>query len=411
MLYLPAMEKVKIDFIQGGTVTSPTGFRAGATSAGIKKAGGLDLGLLFSEVQSVAAGVFTTARIKAAAVVLCQERLAAGKAVAILVNSGCANAYTGEQGLLDAKAMAKRAAACMGCKPEEVLVASTGVTGKPLPMNLIRPGINQVVLTIAGGHDMARAIMTTDTRPKEVAAAVRFGDVSFTIGGIAKGAGMIHPNMATMFAFLTTDAKVGLEFLQGAIRRAADVTFNMISVDGDMSPSDTVVILANGLAKNNVITGEDSPLADVFELALTQVCLYLAKSIARDGEGATRLIEATVAGAATESDARLAARAIVGSSLVKTAVYGGDPNWGRIVAAVGRSGADVKESNIDVEIGPVQVLKGGRPLDYNEADVVAVFRESEVPIKVNLNLGEESATAWGCDLTPEYVKINSEYMT
>lgn len=371
----------------------------------------MDLGILFSEVLSVTAGVFTTSRIKSAPVLLCQERLAAGKAVAIVANSGCANAYTGDKGLQDAEAMAKRAAACMGCKPEEVLVASTGVTGKTLPMNLIRPGISQVVLTIEGGHDMARAIMTTDTRPKEVGVSVRFGDVSFTVGGIAKGAGMIHPNMATMFGFLTTDAAVGLEFLRGAIRRAADVTFNMISVDGDMSPSDTVVIMANGLAKNKVITDVDSPLAEVFERALTQACLFLAKSIARDGEGATRLIEATVEGAATESDARLAARSIVSSSLVKTAIYGGDPNWGRIVAAVGRSGADVKESKIDVEIGQVKVLKSGYPLDFNEADVIAVFRESEVPIKVNLNLGAESATAWGCDLTPEYVKINSEYMT
>jgi glutamate N-acetyltransferase/amino-acid N-acetyltransferase len=411
MLYLPAMETVKIDFIQGGTVTSPAGFRAGGTSAGIKKSGALDLGVLYSEVESVAAGVFTTSRIKSAPVLLCQERLAAGKAVAIVANSGCANAYTGEQGMIDAKAMAKKVAICIASRPEEVLVASTGVTGKPLPMNLIRPGIIQLVLTVAGGHDLARAIMTTDTKPKEVAVAVRFGGVSFTIGGIAKGSGMIHPNMATMFGFLTTDAKVGLEFLRGAIRRAADVTFNMISVDGDMSPSDTVIIMANGLAKNQVITDEDSPLAEVFELALTQVCLYLAKSIARDGEGATRLIEATVEGAVTISDARVAARSIVGSSLVKTAVYGGDPNWGRIVAAVGRSGAEVKESNIDVEIGQVKVLKSGRPLDYDEADVIAVFRESEVPIKVNLNLGEESATAWGCDLTPEYVKINSEYMT
>jgi len=405
------METVKIDFVQGGTVTSPAGFRAGATSAGIKKSGALDLGLLYCEVPCVTAGLFTTSRIKSAPVLLCQERLVAGKAVAIVANSGCANAFTGEKGLLDAKAMAKRVATCIACKPDEVLVASTGVTGKHLPMNLIRPGIIQLTLTVSGGHDLARAIMTTDTRPKEVAVAVRFGAVSFTIGGIAKGSGMIHPNMATMFGFLTTDAKVGLEYLRGAIRRAADVTFNMISVDGDMSPSDTVIIMANGLAKNEVITDEDSPLAEVFELALTQVCLYLAKSIARDGEGATRLIEATVEGALTVSDARLAARSIVGSSLVKTAVYGGDPNWGRIVAAVGGSGAEVKEANIDVEIGQVKVLKSGRSLVFNEADVIAVFRESEVPIKVNLNLGEESATAWGCDLTPEYVKINSEYMT
>ena len=410
MLYLPAMENVKIEFIPDGTVTTPAGFKAGASKAGIKTEGRLDLAILYSEVPAVAAGVFTTARIKAAAVTLCQERLASGRASAIIANSGCANAYTGEQGIIDAKGMAKRAAACMGVKQEEILVASTGVTGKPLPMHLIRPGINMVTLTRHGGHDMARAIMTTDTRPKEVAAAVHYGDVRFTIGGIAKGAGMIHPNMATMFGFISTDAAVELEFLRGCLKRAADVTFNMISVDGDMSPSDTVIVMANGLAKNKVIT-DGSPLAEVFELALTQICLVLAKSIARDGEGATRLIEATVEGAASESDARLAARAIVSSSLVKTAVYGGDPNWGRIVAAVGRSGAEVQESKIDLEIGNVKVLKDGRPLDYNEADVIAVFRESEVPLKVFLNLGMETATAWGCDLTPEYVKINSEYMT
>lgn len=404
------METVKIDFIEGGTVTSPEGFRAGATGAGIKTNGGLDLGVLYSEVPSTAAGVFTTARIKAAAVVLCQERLVKGNVVAIVVNSGCANAFTGEQGLLDARSVSRRLAACIGCREEEILVASTGVTGKPLPMNLVRPGLSMVVLSRGGGHDLAKAIMTTDTRPKEVAAVVTHGDTRFTIGGIAKGAGMIHPNMATMFGFITTDAAVELEFLRGVIRRAADVTFNMISVDGDMSPSDTVIVMANGLAKNKVIN-EDSPLAEVFELALTQICLFLAKSIARDGEGATRLIEAFVEGAASEPDARLAARSIVSSSLVKTAVYGGDPNWGRIVAAVGRSGSDVQESKMDVDIGPVKVLRAGRPLDFYEADVIAALKESEVLIRVNLNMGTESATAWGCDLTPEYVKINSEYMT
>lgn len=406
------MKTDKIDFIAGGTVTSPRGFRAGATSAGIKKKAkpALDLGILFSEVPCVAAGVLTTSRIKSAPVLLCQERLSNGRAVAIVANSGCANAYTGEQGITDAAEMAASAAFALGCNPEGVFVASTGVTGQPLPIDLIKAGIRQVALSTEGGHELARAIMTTDTVPKETAVIVRAGGEEFTIGGIAKGSGMIHPDMATMFGFLTTDAAVELAFLRSALRRVADVSFNMISVDGDTSPSDTVLLMANGLAKNKPISA-DSPLAEVFERALTRVCLYLAKAIARDGEGATRLIEVTVRGAASVSDARLAARTIVGSSLVKTAVYGGDPNWGRIIAALARSGAELVESKIGLDIGKVKVLRDGRPLSFREADVIGVFKDSEVPVRVDLNLGTASATAWGCDLTPEYVKINSQYMT
>ncbi|MBI2848331.1 MAG: bifunctional glutamate N-acetyltransferase/amino-acid acetyltransferase ArgJ [Chloroflexi bacterium] len=399
-------------FIAGGTITAPAGFRAGAVSAGVKKTAEprLDLGMLFSEERCVTAGVFTTSRLKSAPVLLCQEKLPRGHSRAIVANSGCANAYTGEAGLNDAREMGELAAFALGVDTEDVFVASTGVTGQRLPMEVIRSGIRNIALSDEGGHDFARAIMTTDTVPKEAAVAVQVGDSRFTIGGVAKGAGMIHPNMATMLCFLTTDAAVELDFLRAALRRAADVSFNMISVDGDTSPSDTVLLMANGLAKNPVIA-KGSPMADAFERALTRICINLAMAIVRYGEGATRLIEVTVNGAATVAEARMAARTIVGSSLVKTAVYGGDPNWGRIIAALARSGAGLVESKIALDIGKVKVLRDGKPVDFSEADVMKVFKGKEVPIKINLNLGTASATAWGCDLTPEYVKINSEYMT
>ncbi|MBI2852536.1 MAG: bifunctional glutamate N-acetyltransferase/amino-acid acetyltransferase ArgJ [Chloroflexi bacterium] len=396
----------------GGTVTSPQGFHAGATSAGIRKKAelSLDLGILFSEAPCAVAGVLTTSRIKSAPVMLCQERLARGQGMAIVANSGCANAYTGKQGLADACEMAKAAAFALGIDADDVFVASTGVTGKPLPLDIIKDGIRKIALSPDGGHEMARAIMTTDTVPKETAVNVRKDSVTFTIGGIAKGSGMIHPDMATMLAFLTTDAAVEPLFLRGALKRAADVSFNMVSVDGDTSPSDTVLLMANGLAKNEPIS-ERSAIADIFERALTEVCVYLTKAIARDGEGATRLIEVKVEGAATVVDARLAARTIAGSSLVKAAVYGGDPNWGRIVAAAARSGAKIIESSLDLNIGKIGVLRSGNTLAFREADVAEVFKGSEVLVRLNLNLGTGSATAWGCDLTPEYVNINSQYMT
>ncbi len=406
------MPAAKTDFIPGGTVTSPRGFCAGATYAGIKKETKdvLDLGILFSEVSCVAAGVFTASKIKAASVILCQERLQKGKATVVVVNSGCANAYTGEQGLADAAEMAALAAKAIGIAPEDVLVASTGVTGQPLPLKLIEAGIRKVVLSREGGRELARAMMTTDTVPKEVAVAVTIGGSQFTIGGVAKGAGMIHPNLATMLCFLTTDAAVELDFLKSALRQAVDISFNMISVDGDTSPSDTVILMANGLAGNKPISSGNEP-ADVFQQALEQVCVYLAKSIARDGEGATRLIEVTVSGAVSLAEARLAARTIVGSSLVKAAVHGADPNWGRIIAAVARSGVEVVESNIDLDIGGVSLVKGGRPLPFSEHSVVEILKQGEVPIRLCLNLGTASATAWGCDLSEEYVTINSEYTT
>ena len=402
--------KAEIEFIPEGTVTSTEGFQAGATYAGIKKEvkHGLDLGILFSEAPCVATALFTTNKVKAAPVVLCQERLQDGSAVAVVVNSGCANACTGEQGLRDAVEMASLTAERMGVSPEDVLVASTGVIGEQLPMELIRAGIGRIVLSAEGGHSLVKAMMTTDTVPKEV--AVRFGDSGFAIGGVVKGSGMIHPDLATMLCFLTTDAAVELDFLKLALRKAVDISFNMVSIDGDTSTNDMVLVMANGLAGNKPIS-QNSGQAVAFQQALDQVCIYLAKSVARDGEGADKFIEVTVNGARSVAEARQAARTIVGSSLVKTAVYGSDPNWGRIIAAVGRSGVEVVESKIDLYLGDIAVIRGGSPLPFDKRDVVAVLRKSEVSIGLNLNLGTATATAWGCDLTEEYVVINSQYTT
>jgi glutamate N-acetyltransferase/amino-acid N-acetyltransferase len=398
--------------IEGGTVTSPRGFCAGAAIARIKDSNSgdkPDLALLYSEVPCAAAGLLTRNRVKSAPVLLCQERLKNGRASAVVANSGCANASTGEQGLADATTMAAEAANALGTETEDVLVASTGVIGRLMPMDRVRDGIRSISLGDNGGHEMARAIMTTDTFPKEAALSVTVGETSFTIGGAAKGSGMIHPNMGTLLSFLTTDAAVEPTFLATALRRAASVSFNMISVDGDTSPSDTLLLMANGIAGNTPIAAA-SPEAVTFQEALDRVCIHLAKEVARDGEGASKLIEVTVNGAASREDAVVAARTVASSPLLKSAVYGCDPNWGRVVAAVGRSGAEVKESALDVSIGDVPVLKSGTPQN-REPEAAEVLRGQEVTITVNLNLGDASATAWGCDLTEEYVVINSQYTT
>ena len=404
--------ETKIEFIDSGSVTSPRGFCAGATYAGINKKtkSGLDLGILFSEVPCVATGLFTTNRIKAAPIVWCQQQVESERAVAVVVNSGCANACTGEQGLADVAEMAELTAKSLGLAPEDVLVGSTGVIGQPLPMELIKAGIDQIVLSADGGHEVAKAIMTTDTVPKEIAVAVRAGDSRFTIGGVAKGAGMMHPNLATMLCFLTTDAAVDIDFLKLALRRAVDISFNLVSIDGDTSPNDVVLIMANGIAENEPISLA-SQLADTFQQALDQVCIYLAKCIARDGEGASQLIEVTVSGAPSMAEARLAARTVVSSPLVKAAVHGRDPNWGRIIAAVGRSGVAVVESKIDLCIGQVCLLKAGKPLPFNRRGLKRILSDSEVSVTLHLNLGKGIATAWGCDLSEEYVTINSQYTT
>ncbi|GAJ00216.1 unnamed protein product, partial [marine sediment metagenome] len=277
-----------------------------------------------------------------------QERLRGGRAVALVANSSIANACTGEQGMADALEMAEMAARKVGAVPEDVLVASTGVIGEFLPMDKIGAGIGRITLSGDGGHELARAIMTTDTVPKEI--AVRSSEGGFIIGGVAKGSGMIHPDMATLLGFLTTDASVDAGFLRAALRRAVDFSFNMVSVDGDTSTNDTVLLMANGLVGNETITG-GSQQADCFQRALDQVCIHLAKDIARDGEGATKLIEVTVSGAVSRAEARLAARTVASSLLLKAAMYGNDPNWGRAVAALGRSGVEVEETRVDLYMG------------------------------------------------------------
>jgi glutamate N-acetyltransferase/amino-acid N-acetyltransferase len=394
--------------ITSGTVTSPQGFLAGAVKASIKSQEKLDLAILCSEKPCVAAGVFTTNAIKAAPVILSQKHLKNRSAQAIVVNSGCANACTGDSGMADAVEMARSVAEKVGLSPEDVLVASTGVIGVPLPMDRVRAGIRKVALTKEGGHELARAMMTTDTFPKEMAIFVESKLGGFTIGGVAKGAGMIHPDMATMLCFLTTDAAVDARFLQSALQKAVDVSFNMITIDGDTSPSDAVVILANDLAQTETINKGNGEL---FQKALDEVCFHLAKCVARDGEGATKLIEVAVEGAVNEAQARLAARTIASSPLFKAAVHGNDPNWGRIVAALGRSGAKVNENQLDVYLNDVCVMKQGSPVPFGKQELSTSLAGKEVSVRLYLNLGEGKATAWGCDLSEEYVTINSAYIS
>jgi glutamate N-acetyltransferase/amino-acid N-acetyltransferase len=396
----------KFKAITSGTVTSPQGFLAGAVKASIKSQEKLDLAILCSEKPCVAAGVFTANAIKAAPVILSQKHLKNGSAQAIVVNSGYANACTGDSGMADAVEMARSVAEKLGLSVEDVLVASTGVIGVPLPMDRVRAGIRKVALTKEGGHELARAMMTTDTFPKEMAIFVESKLGRFTLGGVAKGAGMIHPDMATMLCFLTTDAAVDARFLQSALQKAVNVSFNMITIDGDTSPSDTVVILTNGLAGTETINSRNGEL---FQKALDEVCLHLAKCVARDGEGATKLIEVAVEGAVNEAQARLAARTIASSPLFKAAVHGNDPNWGRIVSALGRSGAKVNESKLDVYLNDVCVMKQGSPVPFDKQELSTSLSGKEVSVRLYLNLGEDKATAWGCDLSEEYVTINSAY--
>jgi glutamate N-acetyltransferase/amino-acid N-acetyltransferase len=409
-----------MQIIPNGSITSPRGFLAGAVYAGIKTYGAekKDLALLVSTAPCAAAGVFTTNKVKAAPVLLCQGHLASGHAQGIIANAGCANACTGAQGAADAAEMAALAATRLHVEARSVLVASTGKIGMPMPMDKVRQGLNGLVVAPDGGHDFAQAIMTTDTRRKEIAVSVlgspaADGSVAtpaYTIAGCCKGAGMIHPNMATMLAFVTTDASVDPSFLHAALHHAADVSFNMVSIDGDTSTNDTLVILANGQSGQPVIQA-GTPEARHFQAALDYVCVDLARRIAADGEAATKLIKVVVRGAATLADARLAARSVAGSNLTKCAIHGADPNWGRILCAVGYSGAQVDPDRLECHIGEVCVVRHGTPVAFEEAAAHQALAGGEVAIGVDLHLGSECATAWGCDLTEGYVRFNSDYTT
>ena len=401
-----------IKVLEGGTVTSPQGFLAGATYAGLKTYAEdkLDLALITSEAPCVAAGVFTTSTIKSATVTVNREHLAKGPVRGLVVNAGIANTCVGEQGYKDAQEMTSLAGRRTGLTPEEVLVCSTGVIGVELPMSLIRSGIDQIQLSSDGGHAVARAMMTTDTRPKEVAVSFELEGRLIHIGGVAKGSGMIHPNMATMLAFVTTDAKVEADFLRTTLAEVAGASFNMLTVDGDTSTNDTLLVLANGLAGNATIDA-NSPDAGTFQEALSQVCVHLTRELARDGEGASRLIIVEVAGAKDQDDARKAARTVASSNLVKSAVNGADPNWGRVMMALGRSGAAAEETKIDLFVNGVCIMEAGSPIPFHRDAVVSQKRGPEVTFRLQLNLGNGEAIAWGCDLTEEYVIINSAYTT
>ena len=402
-----------VELINDGSVTSAKGFAAGGTYAGLKTQGEgvLDLGILLSDAPANLAATFSTNKILSPSVVLSRERAGRGSARGVVANSGCANCCVGEQGLTDAAELTDLAAAHIGVDAEDMLVCSTGMIGVELPMALLRQNVSNISLSADGGHDFARSIMTTDTRHKEIAVSVELDGRKVVIGGAAKGVGMIHPNMATMLAFVATDAPVEQGFLQAALGRAVEASFNMCSVDGDQSTNDTVLLFANGQAGGAEI-GADSAAAADFEDALTYVCVSLAKDMVRDGEGAKKLIEVVVGEAASLADARKAAREISTSSLVKAMVHGNDPNWGRIMMALGKSGADMDESKIDIFVDDIKIVEGGIAIPYHKDSVVSAMASSpDVRFRVNLSMGGATATAWGCDLTEEYVTFNSAYST
>ena len=356
------------------------------------------------------AGTYTQNSIHSPSVTLSKE-LVDGKTDfrGLVVNSGCANCAVGEQGYLDATETTKIAAEYVGVNPKEILIASTGVIGVELPMALIREYVPKINLDEIGGDDFAKSILTTDTRTKQIAVSFEVEGGKVVIGGVAKGSGMIHPNMATMLAFLTTDAKVTQDLLQNILSQSVIKSFNQIDVDGDQSTNDTVLIFSNG--NSGISITPKSSHFDVFQRAISFVCTYLAKQIAKDGEGASKLIEVTVEKAASESDALLASKSVAGSLLVKTAVYGRDPNWGRIMMAVGKTSIPLNESKIDIYINEIQIVSEGKAISYNVNSVVVALGKKEVNIKISLNIGDGFGQAWGSDLTEEYVVFNSAYTT
>lgn len=395
-----------------GSVTAPRGFRAAGVSCGIKANKGLDLAVIVSDTPTSAAAVFTTNLAQAAPVIVSRANLAqsGGRIRAVVVNSGCANACTGPDGMQHAQEMAAITAQALSHHAQAVLVASTGVIGVKLPMPNVARGINEAVRTLSaeGGPSAARAIMTTDPFPKEAAIEVHSDAGTFRVGGIAKGSGMIEPLMATMLGFVTLDAAVEPALLQRALKAVCDDTFNAITVDGECSTNDCVFALANG-ASSVTLTEADYPfLVD----ALRQVCEPLAIGIVRGGEGATKLITVRVVGGSSNEDARRAARAIANSPLVKTAIHGGDPNWGRLVAVMGRSGSAFTLERAAVRIGPVELFKDGTPYDDRAPQAAEYLQGKDIQVEVDLGTGGDGRShMWTCDLTAEYVKINAEYRT
>ena len=405
-----------------GGVTAARGYKAAGIKAGMKPSGLPDLALIVSDVDAIAAGVFTTSQVRAACVDYCRQRLQAKPSIrAILCNAGQANAATGSQGVKDAKESAELLAQELNIDSKEILLASTGVIGQRIKMEALRDGIPKVVaaLTDNGSDAAAGAIITTDLATKSIALETTIHDRPVRIGGIAKGSGMIHPNMATMLAFVTCDAVVSPHLWQQMLARAADRSFNSITVDGDTSTNDCLIALANGQSRTPAIT-EMGAEAEKLEAMLTAVCQHLAKAIARDGEGATCLVEVQVSGAINETAARQIAKTIAGSSLVKSAIFGRDPNWGRIAGAAGRAGVPFEQDQLKIQMGDFLLMENGQPLPFDKATVSeylkqkaagAYMKEDTVLISVNVGNGNGTGKAWGCDLSYDYVKINAEYTT
>jgi len=390
-------------------ITFPEGFTAAGVACGIKKEGP-DLAVVLCERIANAAGIFTKNRVKGHSLRLSMKNIAAGRARLAVINAGNANACMGSRGDEDALEFARIAAERFGCSPEHVLTASTGVIGFPLPLEKIRRGLETAVPSREGGLDAARAIMTTDTVPKQARAEAVVGGKTVRIGGMAKGSGMIHPDMATMISVITTDALISPAALKSALVSAAGKSFNRISVDGETSVCDCVMILASGMASDKEIT-EDSPDFSAFLCALTDVCVSLSRMLAADGEGATKLLTIKVNGARTRKDARLICGAVARSPLCKTAAFGCDANWGRILTAAGYSGAVFDPEKVDIYIGTVQVCRAGGGLDFDEEAALNELRQKEVVYTIELNEANESDVMWTCDFSPEYVNINANYRT
>ena len=401
-----------MQLIGDGSVTTPAGFVAAATYAGLKTYADhkRDLGMLVSTAPCAVAGVFTTNRIKSPSVVLTERLVREREVRAVVVASGIANACVGEQGMVDAQEMVQIAARHASLEERQVCVCTTGLIGAELPMALVRAGIPALQLSDQGGIEFARATMTTDRLPKSAAVRLLLDDREVTIGGCVKGAGMVHPDMATMLAFLTTDAALEHNYLQAVLQDVIDNTFNMATIDGDGSTNDSVLLFANGLVRNPPLTA-DSPGARQFRDALLALCDYLCREMVRDAEGANKIFSVEVAGAGSDEDARQIARTIASSTLVKCAVHGNDPNWGRIVAAAGRAGAQIDESRLALEINGVAIMERGQPIPFHKESIIVLMRRPDVTFTLRLGLGKGSGKAWGCEMTEEYVTFNSAYTT
>ncbi|EJS77916.1 bifunctional glutamate N-acetyltransferase/amino-acid acetyltransferase ArgJ [Bacillus cereus] len=398
--------------LENGSIVTPKGFSAIGTANGLKKEK-KDLGAIVCDVPASCAAVYTTNQIQAAPLQVTKDSIAAeGKLQAIIVNSGNANACTGMQGIQDAYEIRTLGAEHFDVKENYVAVASTGVIGVPLPMDIIRKGVASLIPTkeIGEAHSFSEAILTTDLTTKETCYEMTIDGKEVTIAGVAKGSGMIHPNMATMLSFITTDVNIEHEVLQTALSQITNHTFNQITVDGDTSTNDMVIVMASGLSETKTMSMEHKEW-ETFVFALQKVCEDLAKKIAQDGEGATKLIEVNVLGARTNEEAKRVAKQIVGSSLVKTAIYGEDPNWGRIISSIGQSEVAINPNTIDITLQSIAVLKNSEPQMFSEEEMKKKLKEHEIVIDVYLHLGEEKGSAWGCDLSYDYVKINACYRT